>query len=75
MDKYLKDKNIKKVSSINLDAIHLSLLKRLGLNLSMLVRDLLDSFFKDNYPTEYQDEKRKINQKSEVENDWFNFKK
>lgn len=67
MSKYLKDKNIKKVSSINLDAIHLSLLKRLGLNLSMLVRDLLDSFFKANYPMEYQDEKRKINQKSEVD--------
>jgi hypothetical protein len=69
MEKYKKDKNIKKVSSINLDEIHLSLLKRLGLNLSMLVRDLLDSFFKSNYPDEYLEERKKIKDKREVENE------
>jgi hypothetical protein len=49
-NKYKKDKDSKKVSSINLASYHLNLLKHLGLNLSMLVRDLLEEYFLKYYP-------------------------
>ena len=59
-NKYVKNKADRshRVSSVNLEFYHDVLLKEKNLNLSGLVRDLLDDYFLVNYPLEFQKAKK-----------------
>jgi hypothetical protein len=54
--KYVKNKSDRShiVSSVNIDHGQHLILKEKNLNLSALVRDLLEDYFLVNYPIEYQ---------------------
>ncbi len=59
---YVKNKPERKhfVSSVNIDQAQHAMLKDKNLNLSALVRDLLDDYFLVNYPSEFQKIKKEL---------------
>jgi hypothetical protein len=44
-----------KVTTVNFEAFHLEILKRKKINVSILVRQLLDEFLKENFPALYDE--------------------
>lgn len=56
-DKFLKNTLARKqkVTTVNLEALHLEIIKRKNINASCLIRELLNEFFLKQYPELYAD--------------------